>query len=810
MKKLILFVLFLSFTFGISFYANASEVETESVVDEAIVEIDIDCSELVLSSGGISDVMYSTVDMDFYAITKYNEVKNVIKKGIENREWHPDVSGLDLYFDKDFTSNLQSIYTDVLNDDFRYFYMTAVVSCGYYPSTGKVAYIALYYKDAYVVSIDGNANKVILNESLIQQKTYALESKVNFVLNGIDGRMNTLEKVLFVYDYIIRECDYDYKNYIQGTLPDAAYTIEGVLLDGKAVCQGIATTFSLFMQKLGIESAVVGSSDMNHAWNMVEINGEWYHLDATWDDPVWIRGYTYYGKANQDYADEGFVGHTYFLKSDNEFRKLNHYGWENDSSPKASTSRAFEKACFYDVNESMNYYNGYWYYLRGKYMIKTDIWKNNVTETKTTESGHYMHILDNQIFYNTDEMVHMYWLDTMKPGWIYDVNQSMPGYKIHEFVIKNNLLVLVLYNDGTGDFQRVSFRNASIDVKPTNVSLNKTAATLTLKGQTLELNATVWPVETANQTVVWSSDKPSVATVDANGKVTAVSNGTAQITATTKDGTKSATCTVTVKIDPVDAFVAQLYNVCLNREADEAGLKAWTKQLKNGKETGVSAAYGFIFSKEFLDKNLCNEDYVKQLYKAFLGREADAAGLNAWVSVLESGRSREHVFNGFALSGEFAGLCDTYGIVQGKGVDEYTRGTVPTGKCTVCGKKDPVVYEEGVVSFVRRMYLVCLGRDADPSGLEGWSAELRAKRETGRGVAYGFIFSEEFIKKNHSNEDFVEYLYKAFMGRGSDPTGKAAWVGQLNRGVSRLEVFEGFVGSDEFTKICNEYGILRD
>ncbi len=263
-------------------------------------------------------------------------------------------------------------------------------------------------------------------------------------------------------------------------------------------------------------------------------------------------------------------------------------------------------------------------------------------------------------------------------------------------------------------------------------------------------------------------------------------------------------------VDPVEAFVTQLYQICLNREPDSVGLAGWTSQLKKGNETGVSAAYGFIFSQEFLGKNLCNEDYVKQLYKAFLGREADAGGLAAWVSVLESGRTREHVFNGFALSIEFAKLCESYGIVQGKGVDESGRGTFPTGPCTVCGKTTPVIREEGVISFVRRMYLVCLGRDADSEGLNAWAKTLRDKRESGRGVAYGFIFSEEFMKKNYDNGEYVEHLYRAFMGRGSDPTGKAAWVGQLDRGISRLEVFEGFVGSDEFTKICNEYGILRD
>ncbi len=259
--------------------------------------------------------------------------------------------------------------------------------------------------------------------------------------------------------------------------------------------------------------------------------------------------------------------------------------------------------------------------------------------------------------------------------------------------------------------------------------------------------------------------------------------------------------------DPVESFVIQLYNVCLNRDPDLTGLEAWTNQLKTGNEAGISAAYGFIFSQEFLEKNLCNEDYVKQLYEAFLGREADAAGLAAWVSVLEAGRTREHVFNGFALSVEFAEFCDAYGIVRGKGIAEYTNGTVPTGPCTVCGKQDPVVYEEGVIRFVRRLYSVCLEREADPSGLESWSTLLREQKKNGHDVAYGFIFSEEFTKKNYSDEEYVENLYKIFMGRSADPEGKAMWLDCIEDGKTRLGVFEGFACSDEFKKICDEYGI---
>ena len=85
-------------------------------------------------------------------------------------------------------------------------------------------------------------------------------------------------------------------------------------------------------------------------------------------------------------------------------------------------------------------------------------------------------------------------------------------------------------------------------VSVTGVSLDKTELSLTV-GDTETLTATVAPANAANQSVTWASSAPSVATVDAAGKVTAVGAGTATITVTTVDGGFTATCAVTVRPD---------------------------------------------------------------------------------------------------------------------------------------------------------------------------------------------------------------------------------------------------------------------
>ena len=86
-------------------------------------------------------------------------------------------------------------------------------------------------------------------------------------------------------------------------------------------------------------------------------------------------------------------------------------------------------------------------------------------------------------------------------------------------------------------------------VKVSGIILNQTSLTMTSKGQTASLTATVSPANAANKSLTWSSSDSSVVTVNANGTVTAVANGTADITATAADGSGvSAKCSVTVKV----------------------------------------------------------------------------------------------------------------------------------------------------------------------------------------------------------------------------------------------------------------------
>ena len=239
-------------------------------------------------------------------------------------------------------------------------------------------------------------------------------------------------------------------------------------------------------------------------------------------------------------------------------------------------------------------------------------------------------------------------------------------------------------------------------------------------------------------------------------------------------------------------FVTRFYELCLSRTPDATGLKSWTDALLQGKQTGAQVAYGFVFSKEFQAKNISNEEYVKILYKAFFNREPDKVGKDSWIQILNSGMSRYYVLHGFTNSTEFSNLCSQYSILS--------------GSLTLT---DPVDLYPDITKFVSRFYTYCLGRRPDKVGLADWVTQLRSGKQNGANIAYGFVFSTEFQSKNVSNEEFVKIMYRAFFDRDPDKDGFNNWLKMLNDGESRKTVLIGFVHSQEFSSLCQRYGIIR-
>lgn len=132
----------------------------------------------------------------------------------------------------------------------------------------------------------------ILMRKLNSQDLEVYEKIRSIFNNIIKAEMSDFEKALVVHDYLILTSRYDEENYRNNTIPDVSHTPYGLLFNNKAVCSAYAEVFMIFMTMSNIECYYVfgnikdSISGLGHAWNIVRIENQYYHIDVTFDNPV--------------------------------------------------------------------------------------------------------------------------------------------------------------------------------------------------------------------------------------------------------------------------------------------------------------------------------------------------------------------------------------------------------------------------------------------------------------------------------------------------------------------------------------------
>lgn len=295
------------------------------------------------------------------------------------------------------------------------------------------------------------------------------------------------------------------------------------------------------------------------------------------------------------------------------------------------------------------------------------------------------------------------------------------------------------------------------DVVLTGIALDVTSKTL-VKGGTVLLTVSPVPSEASlSGTTAWTSDNEAVAKVSDSGLVTAVSEGTAQITA--ENSGFIAKCTITVSQININGIVLS---------ADSVIITAGAKEKLTAAVTPADATEKYSITWESSNTSAATVD----------------------------------------SSGTITGVAEGTATVTANVTGET--GSVYTADCAVTVEKasDNTGNSEEVNGFVKRLYTLALGRESEADEeVASWAERLLSGESNGVDAGYGFVFSEEVKEKNLSDSEFVEMLYMTFNGRASDEDGRNAWVSQLEAGVTREKVFEGFVMSDEFRGICEDCGI---
>ncbi len=231
---------------------------------------------------------------DYYSANR--QVCERLAQGIKNFDEKIDIRDYNVSAD-----NVASLYFATLNNYPELFYADYKISYSYRDDT------VLYIKPSY------NCTK-----SEAEQKTAQFDARVEELLGKLDDSMTDFQKALILHDEIILSSEYS-----------GEVTAYDLLVDGKGCCTAYSRSYSYLLALVGINSEIVESAEMNHAWNKIEIDGEYYNVDVTWDDPTADR----FGKA----------WHGYFLYSDSAFVSGNngkttaHTGFEDALNDAAST-----------------------------------------------------------------------------------------------------------------------------------------------------------------------------------------------------------------------------------------------------------------------------------------------------------------------------------------------------------------------------------------------------------------------------------------------------------------------------------------
>ena len=294
---------------ALAFVENFGNVATVTN-DEKTVEDDIEVPEIVenpinsIERNNNTNTDYSNVQVDKYFYNQLEEKSRIIYRAFESNKEQMKTGTYQIELGDSFSDTLsQSNGQEQLGE----YYQSAIEAYTY--DNPEIFYLSpkkMYLNietttrggnSTYNVYINsGNQANYLADEfnskQAIDQATAQIEQVKNQIVQNRTG--NTYEDIKMVHDYLV-----DNINYESSLSKENIYNIYGALVNRECVCEGYARAFKYLLDELNIPCVMVigtGTNSQgeteNHAWNYVQLNGNWYAVDSTWDDPVVIGGGT--------------------------------------------------------------------------------------------------------------------------------------------------------------------------------------------------------------------------------------------------------------------------------------------------------------------------------------------------------------------------------------------------------------------------------------------------------------------------------------------------------------------------------------
>lgn len=168
-----------------------------------------------------------------------------------------------------------------------------------------------------VGSVDGTATTLkpsyIMSGAELDAAKAEFDNACRELLSGIDDSMSEYEREKTLHDRLAAKVSYD---------PDAdnAHNAYGAIVEGRAVCEGYAEAYQYLLQLAGLQSFIVTGTSANpstgrpegHAWNIVRVDGRYYHVDLTWDDQGETIFYAYFNKTDDAIKADHVISDTVY------------------------------------------------------------------------------------------------------------------------------------------------------------------------------------------------------------------------------------------------------------------------------------------------------------------------------------------------------------------------------------------------------------------------------------------------------------------------------------------------------------------
>ena len=272
-------------------YVLYSEISSSNEITLDVNEISGSYYISIKASYLLSGNTYTDIELATYNIYS-NELSNFfILPSIEVVDTSLPLSNYDDYANYIFTFFNEGISEFSINCVAPVNCSELVLNSEYSSIPFEVTDFVHAYNDINIISYSYTSTEL----SVTVGKEYSIEDmglvdqEVDTILNLIiTEHMTDYEKILAVHDYVVNNTVYDTICYDDIDACDTDHTAIGVLFDELAVCEGYAHTIDIMLRALQIPTFKISSS--SHQWNAVYYDEGWYHLDATWDDPITSNG----------------------------------------------------------------------------------------------------------------------------------------------------------------------------------------------------------------------------------------------------------------------------------------------------------------------------------------------------------------------------------------------------------------------------------------------------------------------------------------------------------------------------------------